>query len=109
MIGLDGPAGVATARLLSSGSRGCRVVACYDRGIYPRPSSVHSSAPHHMHGTILSLVTQVPQHEREMEALGIPKTETITELLELVDVVFLTDVRPRFEPGTCRSSRSPVP
>ena len=99
VIGLDGPAGVATARLLSSGSRGCRVVACYDRGIYPRPSSVHSSAPHHMHGTILSLVTQVPQHEREMEALGIPQTETIAELLELVDVVFLMtrDGRPRLE------------
>lgn len=104
VIGLDGD-GVTIAKLLSrsssSSSTGCtcRVVAAYDRGIYPRGSSVHSTVPHGMHGTIRSLVERVPQNIREMEALGVPMVETIQELLGQVDFVFLMtrDGRPRLE------------
>eukprot|EP01052_Picozoa_sp_SAG31_P034293 SAG31_NODE_3987_length_3683_cov_4.328962_7_plen_111_part_00 len=59
VIGLDGPAGVAIAQCLLDRGAGrcgaaalCRVVAAYDRGTYPRPSTVDSSVPHGMHGTI---------------------------------------------------------
>ena len=99
MIGLDGDTGVAIARLLASGDSGCRVVVAYDRGIYPRPSSTHSSVPHGMHGTLLSCVEPVPRNTRDMAALGVPVVETIAELLGLVDVVFLVtrDGRPRLE------------
>ena len=98
VIGLDGD-GVTIAKLLSRSSTGCRVVAAYDRGIYPRGSSVHSTVPHGMHGTIRNLVERVPQNIREMEALGVPMVETIHELLGQVDVVFLMtrDGRPRLE------------
>eukprot|EP01043_Picozoa_sp_COSAG02_P004654 COSAG02_NODE_123_length_35269_cov_51.697526_10_plen_145_part_00 len=98
VIGLDGD-GVTVAKLLNSKNTGCRVVAAYDRGIYPRGSSVHSSVPHGMHGTIRSLVERVPQNVREMEALGVPLSDTISELLGQVDVVFLMtrDGRPRLE------------
>ena len=106
VIGLDGPhpAGVAIAKLLigADGSEpvtGCRVVAAYDRGVYPRPSSVHSSVPHGMHGTIFSCIEPVPRNTREMAALGVPIVESIAELLGMVDVVFLMtrDGRPRLE------------
>ncbi len=98
VIGLDGD-GVTIAKFLSESSSGCRVVAAYDRGIYPRGSSVHSTVSHGQHGTIRSLVERVPQNLRELEALGVPLVETIHELLRQVDVVFLMtrDGRPRLE------------
>eukprot|EP01043_Picozoa_sp_COSAG02_P062547 COSAG02_NODE_8657_length_2488_cov_24.884889_1_plen_303_part_10 len=100
VIGLDGD-GATVTRLLNTtnGDIGCHVVAAYDRGIYPRGSSVHSSVPHGQHGTIRNLVELVPAATREVEALGVPLVDTIGELLGMVHVVFLMtrDGRPRLE------------
>jgi hypothetical protein len=46
VIGLDGDGATVTRLLNTGGDSGCRVVVAYDRGIYPRGSSVHSSVPH---------------------------------------------------------------
>lgn len=88
IIGLDTSHAPAFTKTLNAnpphiGAEGCRVVAAYPQG-----------SP-----DITSSVERVPAYTEEMKKLGVEIVDSIDELLEKVDVVFIetNDGRPHFE------------